>query len=102
MSSDSHWHTNLSDHLFWDINIDSFDPKKHLRWLLSRVVSYGYLKDWQLLKSSCAIEDIKREAVLIKSMNKKDLNFLSKALNIPINNFKCYTQIQSTSTHWNY
>jgi hypothetical protein len=81
---------------------NSVRPEKHLRWLAERIVKYGYLKDWKLLVNSCEINDLKEAAIDIRSLNDKDLNFLSVVLDIPKEKFRCYTLTQSNPKHWSY
>lgn len=93
---------NLSKHLFWDIDKSSFDIQKHRRWLIERVIGYGGLNDWRFIRSFYGNDILREEVVQIRTMKKKDLNFVSKMLQIPITNFRCYTETLSKTTHWNY
>jgi hypothetical protein len=93
---------NLSAHLFWDIDKSSFDIQKHRRWLIERVIGYGGLTDWRFIRSFYGNDILREEVVQIRTMKKKDLNFVSKMLQIPITDFRCYTETQSKTPHWNY
>ena len=88
--------------IFWDVNEQSIDFQKHARLVIERVVVYGNLKDWHTIKEYYGLKKIKKEAIQIRTLDKKTLNFLSLILNESIQNFRCYKQIQSTKTHWNY
>jgi len=92
----------LSKHIFWDLNVDSIDFQKHARLVIERVVVYGDLKDWHTLKEFYGLEKIKKEALQIRTLDKKTLNFLSLILKFPALKFRCYKQTQSINTHWNY
>ena len=92
----------LSKHIFWDMNINSIDFQKNSRLVIERVVVYGNLKDWHKLKEFYGLKKIKEEALQIRSLDKKTLNFLSLILNVPLPSFKCYKQLQSINIHWNY
>ena len=92
----------LSKHLFWDIDKSTFDIQKHRRWLIERVIGYGTLEDWKEITAFYGLEIIGEEAVQIRTLNKKDLNYLSVILKIPKNKFRCYSETQSANTHWNY
>ena len=94
--------TAFSKHLFWDIDINTFDVEKNARWLIERVVTRGFYSDWLLLKNTYDADRIKTEALQIRALDKKSLNFLSKFFNLPIENFRCFKQTQSTKTHWSY
>ncbi len=92
----------FSKHIFWDVNVDSIDFQKHSRLVIERVVTCGDLEDWHILKAFYGLDKIEEEALQIRVLDKKTLNFLSLILKIPVLKFKCYKQIQSTNTHWNY
>lgn len=92
----------LSNHLFWDIDKSKLDVNKHCRFIIERVFSHGDLSDWHIIKAFYGLEKIKEEAIQIRSLDKKTLNFLSVILNTPIQKFRCYEQTQSEKTHWNY
>lgn len=92
----------FSKHIFWDMNVNSIDYQKHARLVIERVVVYGDLNDWHTLKEFYGLNLIRKEVVQIRSLDKKTLNFLSLILKIPRLNFRCYKQIQSAITHWNY
>ena len=92
----------LSPHIFWDLEVNSINFQQHARLVIERVVRYGSLADWHQLKAFYGIHRIKKEAVEIRTLDKKTLNFLSVILEIPKVKFRCYKQTQSTTTHWNY
>lgn len=41
----------FSSHLFWDIDRDKLDWNKHRMYIVERVLEYGVLSDWKLLRS---------------------------------------------------
>ena len=41
---------NFSPHIFWDVDVHSIDMEKNGAFVLQRVLQYGILKDWLLLK----------------------------------------------------
>lgn len=92
----------LSNHIFWDVNINSIDYQKHARLVIERVVTFGNLEDWHKIKSFYGLAKIKKEALQIRILDSKTLNMLSLILKVPTQKFRCYKQIQSTNTHWNY
>ena len=92
----------LSKHIFWDIDLKSIDYNKHISLIIERVFIYGNLEDWKIIKQHYGVEKIKVEALKIRVLDKKTLSFLSLLFNEPIQNFRCYKQIQLTNAHWNY
>ncbi len=53
------WLSSLSQDLFWDVSIDSVDPKKNLRWLVERIVTRGRWEDWLLLSRHVPREELR-------------------------------------------
>ena len=92
----------LSVQLFWDTNLKMLDYQKHARFIMERVFKYGSWKEVKTILSFYGDEKIKTETVQIREMDKKTLNFLSVLLNIPKQNFRCYTTDVSIRRHWNY
>ena len=92
----------FSTYLFWDIDSKSFDIEKNARWFIERVITRGTLNDWFLIKNTYGTNRIKSEALQIRSLDKKSLNFISTFFNIPPEKFRCFEQTQSTKTHWSY
>ena len=43
-------YTDFSTSLFWDIDLNDFDFIKHKNFFTCRVLEYGHLYDWQLIK----------------------------------------------------
>lgn len=93
---------NLSPHLFWDVDIDQLDLKKHKSLILERVFNYGQLKDIKIVLRLYGTQDLQRDIVRLKNLSNKSLHFLSFYFSIPKDQFKCYTQKQSKNQHWNY
>ena len=42
--------TRFSTYLFGDVNKDDFDMEKHSQYIIKRVLEYGMLKDWNIVK----------------------------------------------------
>lgn len=90
----------LSQSLFWDTNPDNLDMEKHARYIISRVVNFGQIEDWRLIKSFYGLERIKEEMLRSLDLMPKSLSFLSLALGAPVEDFLCYTRIQLQKQHW--
>ena len=43
---------DFSQHLFWDVDLNGFDFEKHKMHLIQKVLEYGFIEDWRLLKDS--------------------------------------------------
>nr|WP_320011971.1 hypothetical protein [uncultured Desulfobulbus sp.] len=79
----------LNQALFWDVEYTSLDFNEHSRFIIERVVSRGDLADWDVLKKVYGKEKIKKEVVLIRSLDPKTVNFLSVYFQIARKDFKC-------------
>ncbi len=93
---------DLPRHLFWDINYSSLDTETHARFIIQRVIQRGSIQDWTDIKEFYGLEFIKREILLIRTLDPKTLNFFSTYFGISKEKFRCYTTQQSTPQHYNY
>ncbi len=75
--------------LFWDVDINSIDIDTHARFIIARVVSRGNMDDWHTLLRLYGEKLIQQEAVNIRSLDPKSLNFLSVYFNVRKENFRC-------------
>jgi len=93
---------NLSPHIFWDVDVKTIDMEKNGVFVLQRVLQYGLLKDWLLVKSNLGLEKIKSIAIQIPTLDDVTISFLSNLLKIEKSEFKCYKNRQSNQNCWNY
>ncbi len=93
---------SFSDHLFWDVNKNKLDIDKSKKTIIQRVLNYGLIKDWNLLKELYGIDEIARTSINLRELDLKSATFISLLSSIPIENFVCYTSRQSTPQHWNF
>ena len=93
---------NLSPHIFWDVDVATIDMEKNGVFVLQRVLQYGLLKDWLILKSNLGLEKIKSIAVQIPVLDDVSISFLSNLLHIEKSEFRCYKNKQSNQNYWNY
>jgi hypothetical protein len=92
---------DLSPHLFWDVEIENITWEKHQELIVKRVLEIGFLQDWIIIKEIFGIKEIGNIATKLRSLNPVSLNFISVLSNIPIESFRCYTEMQSNPTLWN-
>ena len=92
----------LSDHLFWDVDKDMLDVQKHKRLIIQRVLDYGLMQDWHIIKDHYGVGEIAQTATTLKELDPKSLSFISAISKIPAENFLCYNTIQSRPKHWNF
>lgn len=73
----------INKKLFWDVEFKKLDYKKHSDFIIGRVLSYGDLKDYQIIKKKYGIKKIKTVAQKFSYPNKKSLNFWKVMFNLP-------------------
>ena len=93
---------SLSPHIFWDVDVQSIDMEKNGVFVLQRVLQYGILKDWLLLKSIMGVDNIKVLAVQLPTLDDVSISFLSNLYKIDKSEFKCYKNKQSNQNYWSY
>lgn len=93
---------DLSAHLFWDVSVEEVDLEQHASFIVERVMRYGKLKDWLLIKKIYGLEKIKTIVVELRELDDFSIAFLSLILNIKKEAFRCYRQKQSQPSFWNY
>ena len=93
---------NLSKSLFWDTDLSDIDWNKHYKFVIHRVLTCGTWQDWVVIKNHYGLETIKPAVLSMRHLDKLSLCFCSTIFDIPPENFRCYTMMQSTQKLWNY
>ncbi len=93
---------NLSSHLFWDVDRMTLDMSTHKKFIIRRVLEYGLLSDWIIIKNYYGIVEIGRIATSFRSLDRRAMSFIATYSGIPVNTFRCYTTRQSIPQHWNF
>lgn len=92
---------DFSSHLFWDTDLSKFDLDKHKSFLIQRVIEYGTLNDWKLIKEFYGLETIKKLSLEFRTLDVVSLSFLSTLFKIDKTEFRCYRHKQSVPNCWN-
>jgi len=92
----------LSKSLFWDIDKQSLNPKKHRNYIIERVLSRGTWEDFLLIKTFYGKFLLKKTVKQIRYLDDRVLHFCSIYFNIPLTDFRCYIIQLSNPTHWHY
>ncbi|MCC7317679.1 MAG: hypothetical protein IT219_04060 [Bacteroidales bacterium] len=92
----------LSRVLFWDTDYDAIDWDGKARYVIERVVTYGTMADWRAIQSYYGMDRIRDEMLQSRELDPKTLRFLSSLFDIPQEQFRCYSYIQSNRLHWEY
>ena len=81
---------DFSPHLSWDVDLDDFDFEKHEKFFAQRVIEYGKMEDWNLLKVLYGLNNIKDLALQFRTLDAVSLSFLSTIFKIDKKEFRCY------------
>lgn len=92
---------DFSQHLFWDMDISLFDLEKHKVHLIHKVLEYGMMEDWNLIKELYGMETIKEVALNVRTLDAVTLSFVSNLFGIDKTEFRCYKHRQLYPTLWN-
>ena len=80
--------------LFWDVNPKKLDIEKSADFIIGRVLDFGNLKEWRMIKQLYGEEKIREATKGHVFTDPRSANFWSLILSIPINQIKC-TRIPS-------
>ena len=106
MENDSHHQKklieHLSSHLFWDVDKAKLDEQRSSRLIIHRVLEYGLIDDWKLIKEYYGLSYIKDTALELKNLDDVTLSFLCTLFDLKKTDFRCYKHRQSTPHFWSY
>lgn len=92
----------LSKHLFWDADRSKLSFDRNEKLVVQRVLEYGLLEDWIILRDYYGVERIAEIAMTIRDLDSISANFIATLADKPIEKFRCYIWRQSHPTHWVY
>lgn len=93
---------DLSAHLFWDVDVLALDFKKSREQIIYKVLEFGVIQDWKIIKQIYGLETIKNISLEFRSLDDVTLSFLSNLFQIEKTNFRCYKLKQSNQNYWSY
>ena len=91
----------LSAYLFWDMDMDSFDPERHSAQIIQRVLEYGELDDWRTVRDYYTLERVVSDCKLLRTLHPAALSFICAISNTNKEDYRCYHFRQSNPTPWN-
>lgn len=94
--------SDLSQHLFWDVNRDKIEWEESKKLIIERVLEYGIKKDWDIIKEVYPKRILKEVTLNLPYLTPKTLNFISIYLDTPKELFRCYKQRPLNQEHWIY
>ena len=88
----------FSAHLFWDVRKEDVDFDEHAQYIIKRVLEYGLLEDWNLIRQYYGLSKI----VELRDLEPRALAYISAVSKTPKEQFRCYIWKQSNIQHWNF
>ena len=92
---------DFSKHLFWDVDVSLFDLEEHKAFLIHKVLEYGSMEDWRLIKEVYGLDVIKEVALNARTLDVVTLSFVANLFEIDKTEFRCYKHKQLFPTYWN-
>ena len=93
--------SDFSPHLFWDVDPSKLDLERSAAYIVEKVLEYGLMEDWVLLKKIYGLERIKVISLQIRSLDNVTLSFVSTIFKIEKNKFRCFKNSQLATNFWN-
>ena len=93
---------DFSKHLFWDVNRNNLDLERSKKTIITNVLDYGLINDWNIIYNYYGIDEIAKTVINLKYLDKKSITFISLLSKIPKEKFLCYTIKQSKPKHWEF
>ncbi|WP_321480243.1 DUF6922 domain-containing protein [uncultured Bacteroides sp.] len=93
---------DFSPYLFWDVDKEAIDMNMHASYIIKRVLEYGQLNDWHLIRDFYSLSVIVEKAKSFRELEPRALSYIALISNTPIEEFRCYTIQQSIPQHWNF
>ena len=91
----------LSPHLFWDIDIAKADMDTYPAQIIQRVLEYGNLQDWHLIRSYYGLDRIVSICKTLRTLDPRALSYICCIVKTCKKEFRCYHMRQSNPTLWN-
>ena len=85
---------DFSNYIFWDIDVSQLDIDRDRQFIIKRVLEYGKLEDWMLIKEYYSIDVIGQEMQETRSLEPLSLSFVSMVTGLKKESFRCYTMKQ--------
>ena len=91
----------MSKILFWDIDVEEADMDKYPAHFIQRVLEYGTMDDWRLLRSYYGLPKIVEECKQLRTLDPVCLSYICAISHTNPEDYRCYHFKQSNPTPWN-
>ena len=73
----------FSAHLFWDVRKEDVDFDEHAQYIIKRVLEYGLLEDWNLIRQYYGLSKIVEVAKELRDLEPRALAYISAVSKTP-------------------
>ncbi len=87
--------------LFWDVDKNQADMDKNARFMVQRVLEYGQMKDWLLIRNYYGLDRIVDLCKEMRTLDPVCLAFICNISHTKKEDYRCYHIRQSNPTLWN-
>ena len=91
----------LSPVLFWDIDREQADMEQCPAQIIQRVLEYGTLEDWRLIRSYYGLERIVSACKQMRTLDPMALSFICCISHTRKEEYRCWHTTPSSPTPWN-
>ena len=91
----------FSEHIFWDVAREEVDMKAHSSFIVQRVLEYGTMQDWHLLRSYYGVDHIVTLCKAMRTLDPVCLSFICAISQTSKEDYRCYHTKQLNPTLWN-
>lgn len=88
--------------LFWDVDLNQIDLKKHDKFIIVRIFERGDVEDIRQCRRFYNPEKIKSALLATKHILATRLHLAAAIIDEPIEKFRCYTTQQSNPQRFPY
>ena len=91
----------LSKFLFWDADMSNADMDEYPAFFIQRVLEYGTIDDWRLIRSYYGLEKIVEVCKTLRTLDPMSLSYICTISQTNKEDYRCYHTMQSHPTLWN-
>lgn len=93
-------HSFIDPRLLWEYDVSIFDYQKMKSTVVQRVIERGDINDFYAILNIYGLESVIDTIKNLTYLNNKDLNFVHKIFEIPLEELQCFKSKQLKKTHW--
>lgn len=91
----------LSNNLFWDIDMSQADMEKSPAQIIQRVLEYGDMKDWKLVLAYYGLNKVVNICKELRTLDPICLSYICAISHTNKEDYRCYHMRLSNPTLWN-